>query len=51
MGGSEKKLSKKGFLEKAPDEIIEKVRDKVDLLKAKLEKLEGNLSFFEEIND
>lgn len=51
MGGSEKKLSNKGFLEKAPDEIIEKVRGKVDLLKAKLEKLEGNLSFFEEIND
>lgn len=51
MGGSERKLSNKGFLEKAPDEIIEKVRDKVDLLKAKLEKLEGNLSFFEEIND
>jgi valyl-tRNA synthetase len=51
MEGSEKKLSNKGFLEKAPDEIIEKVRGKVDTLKAKLEKLEGNLSFFEEIDD
>jgi len=49
--GSEKKLSNKGFLEKAPDEIIEKVRVKVDTLKAKIDKLEGNLTFFEGIND
>lgn len=51
ISGSEKKLSNKGFLEKAPDEIIEKVREKVSALKAKLEKLENNLSFFENIND
>lgn len=49
--GSEKKLANKGFLDKAPDEIVEKVKDKVATLKDKLSKLKDNLSFFEELDD
>ena len=48
---SEKKLSNKGFLEKAPGEIVDKVREKVEFMSIKLEKLEKNLAFFEAIND
>ena len=49
--GSTKKLSNKGFLEKAPAEIIEKVREKVEGLSLNLKNLNRNLSFFETIND
>ncbi|MGD9157631.1 MAG: valine--tRNA ligase [Desulfobacteraceae bacterium] len=51
IADSEKKLSNKGFLEKAPDDVIEKVKEKVSTLQARLNKLEENLSFFEEIDD
>jgi valyl-tRNA synthetase len=51
MEASNKKLSNQGFLEKAPQEIINKVRGKVESMEIKLEKLEKNLEFFEAIND
>ena len=51
MEASAKKLSSKGFLEKAPAEIVTGVRDKYESMKAELEKFEKNLKFFESIND
>jgi valyl-tRNA synthetase len=51
IAASNKKLNNKGFLEKAPREIVEEVRSKVDILSAKLEKINQNLSLFETIND
>jgi valyl-tRNA synthetase len=51
MEASAKKLSSKGFLEKAPEEIVAGVRDKFETMKAKLERFEKNLRFFESIND
>ncbi|HOP47819.1 MAG TPA: valine--tRNA ligase [Desulfobacteraceae bacterium] len=51
MNFSEKKLSNKGFLEKAPDEVVKEVREKVEMLSSRLSKLNQNLSFFETIND
>ncbi len=48
---SRKKLSNKGFMEKAPDEIKAKVEEKVETLSARREKLGQNLSIIEEIND
>ena len=41
------KLKSKGFMEKAPAHVIEEVREKVETLSTKLEKLNQNLSFFE----
>jgi valyl-tRNA synthetase len=49
--GAEKKLSNRGFLEKAPVDIVEKVREKVAVLNSKLDKLNKNLQFFESIRD
>ncbi len=51
IDGSEKKLSNKGFLDKAPADVIENVKEKVAVLKAQIEKLRENLSFFEGIDD
>ncbi len=51
MEVSAKKLSSKGFLEKAPAEIVDKVREKFESMKVELEKFEKNLKFFEAIND
>lgn len=51
MEASTKKLSNKGFLDKAPDEIVEKVREKVATMNEKIDKLTKNLNFFEAIND
>ena len=48
---SDKRLSNRGFMERAPSEIINKVREKVESMKGKLEKLEKNLNFFEAVND
>ena len=48
---SNRKLSNKGFLEKAPAEIVAEVREKVESLSLKLEKLHQNLLFFEKISD
>ena len=50
-GVSKNKLANKGFLEKAPPEVVEEVREKAEALSLKLEKLEKNLRFFEVIND
>ncbi|MEA2039905.1 MAG: valine--tRNA ligase [Thermodesulfobacteriota bacterium] len=51
ISASNKKLSNKGFLKKAPAEIVAKVREKVETLSIKLTKLNQNLSFFEAIDD
>lgn len=48
---SDKKLTNKSFLEKAPADIVAKVKEKVEDLTLKLDKLNQNLSFFEVIND
>jgi valyl-tRNA synthetase len=46
---SNKKLSNRQFTEKAPPEIVDKVKGKVDGLGLKLEKLKQNLAFFESL--
>jgi valyl-tRNA synthetase len=46
---SKRKLSNKGFLKKAPAEIVEEVREKVETMTLNLEKLNQNLRFFETI--
>ena len=48
---SNRKLSNKSFLEKAPAEIVKEVREKVESLTLKLEKLNQNLRFFETISN
>ena len=48
---SNRKLSNKGFLEKAPAEIVEEVREKVETMALKLEKLNQNLRFFEKLQN
>jgi valyl-tRNA synthetase len=50
MAVANKKLNNKQFLEKAPTQIVEEVREKVGLLGNKLEKLNQNLNLFESIN-
>lgn len=51
MTASEKKLSNKGFMDKAPADIVEGVREKASIMGAKLQKITENLRFFESIND
>lgn len=48
---SKKKLSNQGFLKKAPSEVVAEVREKVEALSLKLEKLNQNLHFFETIDE
>jgi valyl-tRNA synthetase len=48
--GPEKKLANKGFLEKAPEDVVEKVREKVDSLNLRLDKLKQNLHFYESLD-
>ena len=48
---SKRKLSNRGFLKKAPAEIVEEVTEKVETLTLKLEKLNQNLRFFETISN
>jgi len=48
---SDKKLSNKNFLEKAPADIVAKVEEKVEALSFKLDKLNQNLSYFMKIED
>jgi len=50
MDVSQKKLSNKGFLEKAPEEIVVEVRAKAEGLASKLSKLQQNLSFLETLD-
>ena len=49
MTGSSKKLSNRQFMEKAPSDIVESVKKKVETLQEKMDKLNNNLSFFESI--
>jgi valyl-tRNA synthetase len=51
MEVSNRKLSNKGFLEKAPAEIIAEVKEKVEIFNHKIEKLNQNLRFFETIDN
>ncbi|MBN1104901.1 MAG: valine--tRNA ligase [Deltaproteobacteria bacterium] len=51
LEGASGKLSNKQFLEKAPVEIVEEVKGKVEAMSLKLKKLNQNLSFFESIHD
>ncbi len=51
IAGSNKKLSNQDFLEKAPADIVEKVKEKVEALLQKQDKLNQNLSFLEAIHD
>lgn len=51
LEASNKKLSNKAFLEKAPGDIVAKVKDKVESFALKQNKLNQNLQFFETIND
>jgi valyl-tRNA synthetase len=48
---SNKKLANKSFMEKAPPEIVDKVREKVESTSLTLEKLNHNLNFFESLGD
>jgi len=48
---SKRKLSNRGFLKKAPAEIVEEVSEKVETMTLKLEKLNQNLRFFETISN
>ncbi|NLA74963.1 MAG: class I tRNA ligase family protein, partial [Deltaproteobacteria bacterium] len=50
MDVSEKKLASSGFLANAPEDVIEKVREKVELLSTQLNKLMESLAFFEGID-
>jgi valyl-tRNA synthetase len=45
---AERKLSNRGFLDKAPAEVVDEVREKREALATKREKLSKNLTFFEE---
>jgi len=51
MEVANRKLSNKGFLQKAPAEIVAEVKEKVEILSLKLEKLNQNLRFFETIDN
>jgi valyl-tRNA synthetase len=48
---SEKKLANKGFMDKAPTDIVEGVREKVASLKNAMDKLNKNLHLFESFHD
>jgi len=51
MSASKKKLSNPAFLEKAPAEIVEEVREKVRDMEHRLGRLNENLAFFESIRE
>ena len=51
MAGSTKKLSNRKFLEKAPEDIVAGVKEKVKVLETKRQKLEKNLQIFEITHD
>ena len=51
MEGAHKKLSSNEFTQKAPPEIVENVKKKVESLALKLEKLNQNLNFFVSIRE
>jgi len=49
MQTAERKLGNPGFLDKAPAEVVQEVREKLAAQQAEFEKLQQNLHFFEEI--
>jgi valyl-tRNA synthetase len=51
MEVAEKKLSNRQFMDKAPEDVIEKVKEKVAAMQLQLEKLNHNLNFFASIDD
>jgi valyl-tRNA synthetase len=51
METAAKKLSNKQFMDKAPEDVIEKVKEKVAAMQLRLEKLNHNLNFFASIDD
>jgi valyl-tRNA synthetase len=51
LEASNRKLSNSQFVEKAPQDIVAGVREKVGALGLKLEKLNQNLNFFESIHE
>jgi valyl-tRNA synthetase len=51
MEAAENKLSNKQFMDKAPEDVIEKVKEKVAAMQLQLEKLNHNLNFFASIDD
>jgi valyl-tRNA synthetase len=51
MEGNRRKLSNEAFLEKAPRAVVEQVRERVQKMESKMEKLLRNLEFFESIED
>ncbi len=51
MAASNKKLANRGFLEKAPPEVVEEVRERVSGMEQKLARLNANLEFFESIDE
>jgi valyl-tRNA synthetase len=50
LEAAKKKLSNKQFMDKAPAEIVNKVRGQVDSMDIKLKKLIQNLNFFESVD-
>jgi valyl-tRNA synthetase len=51
LTGVSKKLSNEGFLKKAPEEIVAKVKEKYAQLSQKQEKLKANLDKIVELSD
>ncbi len=51
MAASHKKLSNEGFVRKAPPEVVEEVRERVQDMEQRLAKLNENLAFFEAIGE
>ena len=51
MEAAGNKLSNKQFMDKAPEDVIEKVKEKVAAMQLQLEKLNHNLNFFASIDD
>ena len=51
MEASSRKLSNPQFVEKAPPEIVDDVRKKVEIMKEKINKLNHNLNLFESLYD
>jgi len=49
--GDIKKLSNRNFVEKAPAEIVEKVKTRVSEMEVKKDRLRKNLEFFQSIHD
>ena len=47
MDLSQRKLANKDFLDQAPTHIVENVKEKVELISIKLEKLNQNLTILE----